>query len=362
MIRGLQRHVVMQAPKNGVFYVLDAATGKPYSADLYVPSANWLTGFDENFRPLINPDANYGAPGSNGYYVVPSYAGAHGWNPMAFNPETGLMYIPTTYSSYPFVAEAGATMGNQLLSINVNKRPDGPAPDLQGGGSYLLAWDPVERKPKWEQRVASTRAGVLTTAGNLVFQATGNTFKAFRADTGEEVWSTDTQSGAVGGAVSYEINGEQYIATVSGQSTGSYWAPNYARLLVYKLGGTASLPEMLSYTPPALNPPANFGDAGLLALGQTHYTEHCASCHGTSVGRVSSVFPDLRYAAALNAGALFKSIVIDGVLQNNGMVSFADQLTPDDAEAIRAYVISLANEARDAEAAAAQRVPAAEVH
>jgi alcohol dehydrogenase (cytochrome c)/quinohemoprotein ethanol dehydrogenase len=361
-IDGAQRHVVMQAPKNGVFYVLDATTGKPYSADLFVPTANWLTGFDENFRPIINPEANYGQADSKGFYVVPSYAGAHGWNPMAFNPDTGLMYIPTTYSSFPFVAEAGAKMGNQLLSINVNKKPEGPAPQLQGAGSYLLAWDPVQRKPRWEQRISSTRAGVLTTAGNLVFQATGNTFKAFRADTGEEVWSTDTQSGAVGGAVSYEIDGEQFIATVSGQSTGGYWAPNYARLLVYKLGGTATLPEPLSYTPPQLNPPANFGDAALLAQGETHYTEHCASCHGTSVGRVSSVFPDLRYAAALNNDALFKTIVIDGALQNNGMVSFAAQLTPQDAEAIRAYVVSLANAAKDAETAAAQPAPAAQVH
>ena len=362
MIRGLQTHVVMQAPKNGVFYVLDATTGKPYSADLFVPTANWLTGFDENFRPILNPEADYGQADSTGFYVVPSFAGAHGWNPMAFNPGTGLMYIPTTYSSYAFVAEAGAKMGNQLLSINTTKKPEGPAPQLQGAGSYLLAWDPVQRKPMWEQRIASTRAGVMTTAGNLVFQATGNTFKAFRADTGAEVWSTDTQSGAVGGAVSYEIDGEQFIATVSGQSTGGYWAPNYARLLVYKLGGTATLPELLSYTPPQLNPPANFGDTALLAQGEKHYTEHCSSCHGTSVGRVSSVFPDLRYAAALSNDALFSAIVIDGALQNNGMVSFATQLTPQDAEAIRAYVVSLANTAKDAATAVAQPAPAAQVH
>ena len=360
-IDGEERHVVMQAPKNGVFYVLDAATGEPISADLYVPTANWLTGFDENFRPIINPEANYGREGDDGFYTIPSFSGAHNWHPMAFNPETGLMYIPTTYSSYPFVAEAGAKMGNQLLSINVNKRPDGPPPELQGGGSYLLAWDPVQREPVWEQRIASSRTGVLTTAGNLVFQSVGSTFRAFRADTGEEVWSTEIQSGSVGGPVSYEIDGEQYIATVSGQSTGGYWAPNYARLLVYTLGGTETLPEMLSYTPPELNPPANFGDAALLAAGKTHYTEHCASCHGTGTGRASSIFPDLRYAAALNSDALFSAIVIDGVLQNNGMVSFADELAAEQAESIRAYVVSLANDAKDAEAAA-QQPPTEEVH
>jgi len=348
VINGETKHVLMQAPKNGVFYVIEAETGEVISADLFVPSANWMLGFDENYRPIINPEANYGALGDKGFHVVPSAGGAHSWHPMAFNPQTGLMYIPTNYGSFPLVAEAGAKMGNQLLSINVGKRPQDPAPQLQGAGSYLLAWDPIARKPVWEQRAGSARAGVLTTAGNLVFQAAGPVFKAFRADTGEEVWSVETQSGIVGGAVSYAIDGEQHIAVVAGQSgPGGYWAPNHARLLVYKLGGSAVLPEPISYTPPELNPPANFGDAALLAQGEAHYNEHCASCHGNN-GRVSSVFPDLKYAAALNAEALFKAIVIDGVLQNNGMVSFAEHLTPEDAESIRAYVVSLANEAKNA--------------
>jgi PQQ-dependent dehydrogenase, methanol/ethanol family len=345
LIDGQMTHVVMQAPKNGVFYVLEAATGRVISADLFVPSANWMLGFDENYRPIINPEANYGAMGDKGFHVVPSAGGAHSWHPMAFNPNTGLMYIPTNYSSFPLVAEAGAKMGNQLLSINVGKRPQDPPPQLQGAGAYLLAWDPIGRKPVWEQRMGSARAGVLTTAGNLVFQASGAVFKAYRADTGEEVWSYDTQSGIVGGPISYEIDGVQYIAAVAGQSTGNYWAPNYARLLVFKNGGTTLLPEPISYTPPQLNPPPNFGDAELLAQGEELYNQHCASCHGNN-GRINSVFPDLRYAGALNAAALFKAIVIDGALQNNGMVSFAEHLTPDDAEAIRAYVVSLANAAK----------------
>jgi len=335
----------MQAPKNGVFYVIEAATGKVLSADLFVPTANWMTGFDENYRPILNPEANYGAFGDRGFHVVPSAGGAHSWHPIAFNPDTGLMYIPTNYSSFPLVAEAGAKMGNQLLSINVGKQPKDPAPQLEGAGSYLLAWDPVARKPAWEQRQGSSRAGVLTTAGNLVFQASGQKFLAFRADTGEQVWSADTQTGIVAGAASYEVDGEQYIAVVAGQSGfgGSYWAPNYARLLVYKLGGTATLPKPVAYTPPTLNPPPDFGDAALRARGETHYNAHCASCHGNS-GRVSSLFPDLRYAAALTSPELFKAIVIDGIFEPNGMVSFKEQLSTDDAEAIRAYVVGLANE------------------
>jgi len=347
MIDGVERHVVMQAPKNGVFYVIDAATGEVLSADLFVPTANWMLGFDNNFKPIINPDANYGAFGDKGFHVVPSAGGAHSWHPMAFSQDTGYMYIPTNYGSFPLVAEAGAKMGNQLLSINVGKRPQDPAPELEGGGSYLLAWDPVKREPVWEQRMGSSRAGVMTTAGNLVFQASAANFKAFRADTGDEVWSVETQSGIVGGSASYEIDGEQYVAVVAGQGgRGGYWAPNYARLLVYKLGGSAVLPEMVSYTPPALNPPANFGDAALLAEGETHYNEHCASCHGNN-GRVSSLFPDLKYAAALNSPELFNAIVVDGVLQNNGMVSFRAELTPAQADTIRAYVVSLANDLKD---------------
>jgi len=349
VINGQERHVVMQAPKNGVFYVIDIATGEVLSADLYVPSANWMLGFDENFKPLINPEANYGAFGDRGFHVVPSAGGAHSWHPMAFNPDTGLMYIPTNYGSFPLVAEAGAKMGNQLLSINVGKRPQDPAPVLEGAGSYLLAWDPIAKEPVWEQRLGGSRAGVLTTAGNLVFQGTSDaTFSAFRADTGEQVWTTETQAGIVGGAASYEVDGEQYVAVVAGQNRrgAGYWAPNFARLLVYKLGSDATLPEMITYTPPELNPPENFGDAELLAQGETHYNAHCASCHGNNA-RVGSLFPDLKYAAALNNSALFNAIVIDGALQNNGMVSFSEFLSPDDTQAIRAYVVSLSNIAKD---------------
>ncbi len=350
VIDGVERHVVMQAAKNGGFYVIEVATGEVLSADLFVPTANWMTGFDSEFRPILAPEANYGAH-DRGFHVVPSAGGAHSWHPMAFNPDTGYMYIPTNYTSFPLVAEAGARMGNQLLSINVGRRPVDPAPQLEGAGSYLLAWDPVARQPAWEQRLGGSRAGLLTTAGNLVFQGTDNqTFSAFRADDGEHVWVADTLAGIVGGAASYEVDGEQYIAVVAGQNVrgASYWAPNNARLLVYKLGGNAVLPEPLTFTPPVLNPPANFGDEALLARGETHYNENCASCHGNN-GRVSSLFPDLRYAAALNSPELFKAIVIDGILQSNGMVSFRDALNDQDAEAVRAYVVHLANEQKQEE-------------
>jgi alcohol dehydrogenase (cytochrome c)/quinohemoprotein ethanol dehydrogenase len=350
-IGGEKKHVVMHAPKNGVFYVLEAATGKVLSAKLFVPTANWMTGFDANFKPILNPEANYGKTG-RGFHVVPSAGGAHSWHPMAFNPDTGLMYIPATYGSFPLVAEAGAKMGNQLLSINVAKRPQDPAPKLEGAGEYILAWDPVNQKEVWKQPLGRVRAGVMTTAGNLVFQGTtGKKFSAFRADTGAPVWSADTQANIVGGSASYSVDGEQYVAVVAaGQERGfggGYWAPTYARLLVYKLGGKAELPEAAVYTPPPLTPPEDFGDDALVAQGQAKYNSHCSTCHGND-GRVSSVFPDLRYAGALHSPEAFKAIVIDGALQQNGMVSFRKVMSPQDAESIRAYVTRLANQAKNA--------------
>lgn len=357
VINGEKKHVVMHAPKNGMFYVLDAATGKLLAYKSYVPTLNWMTGLDANGKPILNPEANYGKTG-RGFHVVPSAGGAHSWHPMAFNPDTGLVYIPTNYSSFPLVAEAGAKMGNQLLSINVAKCPKDLPPKLDDAGSYLLAWDPVNMKAAWKQPQGSARAGVVATAGNLVFQGSAplfgsglRSFSAFRADTGERVWTTETQGGIVGAPVSYMVDGEQYVAVVAGTSGfgGSYWAPIYSRLLVYKLDGKATLPTPAAYSPPALNPPAEFGDDVLRAQGLTEYTSHCASCHGGgNESRVSSVFPDLRYAGALWSPEAFKAIVIDGALQADGMVSFRKVLTPQDAEAIRAYVVRLANQAKSA--------------
>jgi quinohemoprotein ethanol dehydrogenase len=349
VIDGKKRHVVMHAPKNGVFYVLDAKTGQVLSAKLFVPTANWLTGFDKDFRPIPNPQANYGKTGE-GYYLVGFQS--HVWYPMSFNPGTGLVYLPTNYGSFGYVAEAGAKMGNQLLSINIAKRPQGTPPKLEGAGNYLVAWDPVKQQAAWTQREGNGRSGTMTTAGNLVFQGTNpHNFTAFRADNGEKVWTTDAQAQVVGGAASYAIDGEQYVAVVAAGQGGfgnPYWAPNYARLLVYKLGGQGALPAPEPYTPPPLNPPAEFGNATLLTKGETQYNEHCASCHGNNTARVSSLFPDLRYAGALWTSDGFKAIVIDGVLQENGMVSFRKELTPQDTEAIRAYVVHVANLAKNA--------------
>ncbi len=337
VIEGQKRHVVMQTPKNGVFYVIDAGTGKVISAQLVVPFANWLTGFDKanNWKPILNPDANFGKTGK-GWYVVPFQT--HVWNPQSFNPQTGLFYVTTRYATYGMVAEAGAKMGNQLLSINVAKRPETAAPVLEGAGSWLSAWDPVKQKAAWTSREGGG-GGTMTTAGNLVFQGTApRNLTAFRADTGEKLWTTDAGASIGAGAISYQIDGVQYVAAVAGGAG----ATTANRLLVYKLGGNVKLPPPAPpAAPQAFNPPANFGDDAMRAHGQEVYTQNCTICH--EGGRGMGGFPDLRSTPMMVNEALFKSIVIDGILTENGMLSFKKTLTTQDVEAVRAYLVSVAN-------------------
>lgn len=342
-VNGQRKHVVMQAPKNGVFYVIEAATGKVVSADPYVPKINWALGFDKanNWRPILNPEANYGKTGK-GFYVLPSQA--HVWHPQSFNPQTGLMYVPARRGVGSFYAEEGGRiLGNQMVDVSMGHPPEGTRPEVENPGTYLLAWDPVARKAAWEQREGSGNAGTLTTAGNLVFQGTpGKKFAAFRADTGEKVWSVDTEGNVVPGPMTYSIDGEQYIAAISSASTGFAAAAGKNRLLVYKLNGAVQLPPAPPPVQQVLNPPEDFGDPAMHARGQDLYQRNCSGCH--EGGRLFSGFPDLNYTVALNSADLFKGIVVDGALAESGMISFKNSLKAEDAEAIRSFLTARANE------------------
>jgi quinohemoprotein ethanol dehydrogenase len=302
-------------------------------------------------RPVINPEANYGKTGK-GALVSPYFGGAHNWTPNSFSPATGLVYIAANQSSYAFVAthEDDNPMG-QKLSIsfvgNQEMMRKLKTPPVSLG--YLLAWDPVARKERWRAPVQEGRSGgTLATAAGLVFAGNSNNeFAAYRADTGDQLWRTDTQTGVMAGPVTYEIDGEQYIAVVGGfRQTGSYYAPNNSRLLVYKLGATGKLPDEVPFPAPVLNPPAAFGTAGVISHGQEVYGRFCSTCHGDD-GLSRGMFPDLRYSGALGNADAFKAIVIDGALTQYGMVSFAKGITAADAEAVRAYVVSRAIEARN---------------
>jgi PQQ-dependent dehydrogenase (methanol/ethanol family) len=352
-IDGAMRRVVMQAPKNGFFYVLDAATGDVISAETIV-DINWAFGIDENGRPIENPAARFDRTGV-GLIVSPGPGGAHSWNPMAFSPETGLAYIPATDSTFPYVTDENFAISTVAFNAGVDfgqaATDVGQAPgQIQGKDEgFLLAWDPVAQEEVWRVSFGKRRAGgALATGGGLVFvgDTRNNALVAYRATNGEALWSADVQTGITAGAVSFELDGVQHIAVVAGVNLNDYYARNNSRLLVYKLGGKAELPEPTPGPAPRVldPPPATVVSTEVFARGLEVYARTCSPCHGDG-GQSRGVFPDLRYSGALKDAELFNAVVIEGVLSANGMASFAAELDAEDADAVRQYVIVRANEA-----------------
>ncbi len=248
-IDGKTRKVVMQAPKSGVFYILDRTNGQFISAEPFVP-VNWVTSFDKskNGRPVINPDAYYNQ--ENSVVIYPGGGGAHNWAPMSYNPQTGLVYLPYAAGSYSFNAAAepdphagGGAHGLGRGGQN-NKRTPMPiwGPENLGRGG-LQARDAKTNQLKWAKpgRGSSTGGGTLTTASNLLFQVAGNTLYAYKADTGDELLALPFNLGGAAPPITYMVDNTQYI----GFATGS-------QFLAMKVGGTAKMPD----PPPA---PAGFG-------------------------------------------------------------------------------------------------------
>jgi quinohemoprotein ethanol dehydrogenase len=347
-IGGVMRHVVMQASKNGFFYVLDAATGRLLSANPYV-GVNWASGVNlDTGRPIEVPDARYDVT-DDAYNLLPGPAGGHAWQGMSYSPETGLVYIPATDMYYIF-APSGEPEGPSARQRYLDEHPDAPTSFI----GKLVAWDPIAQKEVWRsEEFVNPRGGIqaaggaLATGGNVVFigNFAYNEFNAYRASDGEKLWSFDAKTGVFPGPISYALDGEQYIAlAVGGPPEGGYYAPNGARLLVFKLGGTAELPDLPAFEQRPFVDAEPFGSAEVVNHGAEVFDATCAMCHGQG-GAARSTFPDLRRTPALTDQALFDSIVRDGVLSANGMVSFADRLSAADTEALRAYLIGEAQAA-----------------
>jgi quinohemoprotein ethanol dehydrogenase len=196
---------------------------------------------------------------------------------------------------------------------------------------------------------------VLSTAGNLVFQGTGmGEFVAYRADTGERLWSAATQAGVLAAPISYELDGEQYVAVEVGWggafglaagelARASHIASNQPRVLVFKLGGTAQLPLLKGAAAEVLNPPPDAAPMATVEKGKALYQTYCSNCHGDSATG-SGVIPDLRYSEAIKSAETMDKIARQGALNSGGMVAFKDEITPDDLESIRAYLIHRANQ------------------
>jgi PQQ-dependent dehydrogenase (methanol/ethanol family) len=358
-IDGVTRNVIMQVPKNGFFYVLDRATGELISAQNIVP-VNWATHIDmKTGRPVETADARYDETLA-AKVISPGPGGAHNWQPMTYSPDTGLVYIPAKQEPFAFKLDENFKPGpiGMNLGINFWEPPAEVIPLSPEFGEFhqgfLLAWNPVTQKEVWRVPHKNfENGGVLSTAGNLVFQGTADgEMVAYNAKTGERVWTAPTQTGVLAPPISYSIDGEQYIAVVAGWGavaanfTGLVLNAdgtkrNISRILAFKVGGTAVLPPMPDM-PVRVSPPDQFGSEEQVAKGAGLYGRYCAVCHGVTVisgGAIS----DLRHTAMTSSAAAFRNIVLEGAYLDKGMASFSEVLSEDDAEAVRAYIVMEAN-------------------
>ena len=355
-INGQMRKVIMQAPKNGFFYVIDRTNGELISAENYVP-INWATHVDmETGRPVENPANNYFDTPA---LTTPGPLGGHNWQPMAFNPDTGLVYIPAQEMLFVYSHDKDFeynpktwNTGQQIEMTYLPKNPDELAMVDKATFGYLLAWDPVAQKEVWrEQYQRPWSGGLLSTAGDLVLQGTSDgRFIAFDAASGEILWSVDTGQGIIAPPITYMIDDEQYIAVQVGYGgayalAGAFPSANKnpaqdGRMLVFKLGGEEMSPPVQSIA--KVNPvvPSMTTDALTIARGEYEYHEHCQFCHGAGVIG-GGVIPDLRYLDEVGHKT-FLGVILGGMHSEKGMASFKDVLSLERANQIQASIMSQA--------------------
>ncbi|MFT8674985.1 MAG: PQQ-dependent dehydrogenase, methanol/ethanol family [Acetobacter sp.] len=354
---GVRRHLLAQAPKNGFFYLLDAATGEFVSAIPYT-FLNWASGVDPlTGRPVIVPDALWSLTGQT-WMGIPGSLGGHNWAPMAYSPRTGYVYIPAQQLPEPFKSEKGFRLHGMGVNLGIDMAglPDVPAvidAVTKGVKGWLEAWDPVAGKVAFRvEHDTAWNGGVLATAGDLVFQglATGG-FEAYDARTGAVLYHFDAHTGIVAPPVSYAVNGRQYVAVeagwggvfpLMGGALARYRNPgiNHSRLLVFALDGQARLPAetRTGQLPVRMTQTA---DPAQVPAGYDLYQHYCLACHGdNAVG--GGVLPDLRYSGALATRDGFEAVVGRGALTAYGMVGFSSVLAAQDIEKIRQFLISRA--------------------
>lgn len=353
-VEGKERRVLMQAPKNGFFYVLDRATGEFISAEK-IAKVTWADKIDATTgRPVENPGIRYqGKPGL--FELWPGPSGAHSWVPQAYSPQTGLVYVPIMENG-ALIGEGQEGGGEITAGMGVTLLPEA---ELEGGHrSFLKAWNPATQTEAWRVELPGNwPAGVMASAGGLVFQGRmDGTFVAYDAKTGKEVWSFKTESPIVGAPISFRSGGKQYITVITGNggngaginSPGNaafrtdYQLPR--RVLTFAINGTDTIPpfEMPTPVPPAdpdFRPDLTRAQTGAVLFG----TRACLVCHGwNAIG--GGAAPDLRYSATITDAATFKAIVKDGGLKANGMPPFP-QFTDQELESMRFYLRARAQQA-----------------
>jgi quinohemoprotein ethanol dehydrogenase len=367
-IGGQARKVLMQAPKNGFFYVLDRATGELLAAEKYV-QVNWAEKVDlATGRPI---ETGVGTYDDGPKMVFPGPSGGHNWHPMAWSPKTHLMYIPAREMALTYPMKAGFKHDDRVWNTGLDfasyLQIIGKAPEPAPVGK-LIAWDPAQGKAAWTvEQAGAFNGGVLATAGNLVFQGRPDgVLVAYAADTGKTLWETETSIGIIAPPVSYKIGDDQYVAVLAGWGGNTIVGmdaavaiatthKNMGRMMAWKLGAHGTMPPVPQKSLDIPEPPPLTASTEAIDHGRQIYNEVCSLCHGL-LAVSSGVVSDLRFASA-ETHTSWDEIVRGGSLRNKGMASFRDLLSKDDAEAIRAYIISRAIEDRAVKATTDSGMP-----
>jgi len=358
-IGGQPRKVIMQANKNGFFFVLDRATGEFLTGGPFVSGISWATGLDpKTGHPIEVPGVKDLKPA----LVSPGPDGAHNWNPMAFSPATGLVYLPTK-------------SGSQFLHAPDPKWKYNPDDTNLGLGGYdgplnaklasapptvgaLVAWDPVAEKAAWTAQLpVAEGGGVLATAGNLVFEGRSDgILSAYRATDGKELWKFDAGTGIMAPPVTYTVGGVQYVSVLAGWggSTGlrnvpgaGPVKPGFGRIVTFTIDGTAILkpPAFGHREPPPMPATTTKFSPQVVREGAGLFNAECSGCHGTNA--VAGSLPDLRYARKETLDGI-EDIVLGGSRASAGMPSFRKLLKPEQVRAIQAYIVTRARESAQA--------------
>jgi PQQ-dependent dehydrogenase (methanol/ethanol family) len=359
-----KRKVILHAPKNGFFYVLDAKTCQPVAVGKYAP-LTWATGWDSKTqRPIENPEARFDKTGK-AVIVAPGALGMHNWHPMAYSPVTGYVYIPVQVSNAVY-------SGPKEFKLNLNGWNTGTdfsagqdlysqpgAPKRGNVESYILAWDPINMKEVW--RIPNDiygSSGIMVTNGNLLFSGNHNgEFVAYDATDGKKLWAAPAGARIVAAAATYNVDGQQQVAVLAGarglppkQIRTSAVSANNSRLLVFNAGGKATLPTSMptgvaAPTTAKIDPPLLTASNETVAAGEQSFGLNCAACHGrNTVPAAGATAPDLRYSALIKSPEQFHRVVIDGERVSRGMPGFKTVLRDGEADSILAYIIKRAND------------------
>jgi quinohemoprotein ethanol dehydrogenase len=354
-IGGRQRKVIMQANKNGFFYVLDRETGEFISGAPFVNRITWASGLDaKTGRPMETQTAY---DGMKPVLVSPDPGGGHNWNPMAFSPATGFVYLPARIGTQFVHAPTAKWKYNpDRDNLGLDETYEGPLyakmAALPAASGELVAWDPAAQRAAWRANFgeATEGGGVLATAGNLIFIGRSDgVLVAYRATDGKELWKGKTGTGIIAPPVTYQVDGTQYVSVLAGwgnpdglRNSVYRGKSGYGRILTFAIGGSAPLnPPAFGHSGPPTPAIAMNASPAELKQGGQLFNAHCSGCHGLNA--VAGPLPDLRYATK-ETHRDFEDIVLGGERASLGMPSFKKILSQSQVKAIQAYILSRAKE------------------